>query len=181
MCCTQRMPVLRSASPLRTSLPLSKVLRHVFRSTLKAAVVCGVLSGLCVWRMARAQGVRETRPLVSNADLGTDPECIHKDIWPPGRPKPGHPTIEEKREFIRVVSEDARQAEEEIGVPAAALVAMAIHESGFGFSRLALNANNVLGYKFPVRDVPPSVRRYSLKNCFVNPGESVDYAMFVSV
>src|SRR5690242_18005255 len=117
MCCTQRMPALRSASVLRTSLALSTALRRVFRSTLKVAVLCGVLSGLCALhiRMARAQGVPAARPLVGDADLGTDPECIHKDIWPPGRPKPGHPTLEEKREFIRLVSEDARRAEEEAG------------------------------------------------------------------
>ena len=61
-------------------------------------------------------------------------------------PKPEHPTQEEKRRFIQSISTHATNAEARFGAPAAALVAMAIIESGFGFTRLALNANDLFGY-----------------------------------
>jgi flagellum-specific peptidoglycan hydrolase FlgJ len=41
-------------------------------------------------------------------------------------------------------------AEERYGVPAAALVAMAIAESGYGWTRLAINTDNLFAWKhFP--------------------------------
>lgn len=61
--------------------------------------------------------------------------------------KPGHPTREEKMAFIREVSPLAINAEKKHGVPASALVAMAIGESGYGWTRVALEANNPFGWK----------------------------------
>ena len=43
----------------------------------------------------------------------------------------------------------ARIAQAKYGVPGAVLAAMAIHESGYGRTRLAILANNVLAFKYP--------------------------------
>lgn len=61
--------------------------------------------------------------------------------------KPGHPTAEEKMAFIREVSQLAINTEKKHGVPASALAAMAIGESGYGWTRVALHANNLFGWK----------------------------------
>jgi mannosyl-glycoprotein endo-beta-N-acetylglucosaminidase len=64
--------------------------------------------------------------------------------------KPGHPTASEQRAFVEEVARLATTAEERYGVPAAALVAMAIAESGYGWTRLAINTNNLFAWKhFP--------------------------------
>ncbi|HJR50615.1 MAG TPA: glucosaminidase domain-containing protein [Gemmatimonadales bacterium] len=42
----------------------------------------------------------------------------------------------------------ATRAEERHGVPATAIMAMAILESGYGWTRLAQNTNNLLGWKY---------------------------------
>ena len=62
--------------------------------------------------------------------------------------KPGHPTAEERFAFIREVNQLAIKAERTHGVPATVLAAMAIVESGYGWTRMALHANNVFGWKF---------------------------------
>ena len=64
--------------------------------------------------------------------------------------KPGHPTASEQRAFVEEVARLATTAEERYGVPAAALMAMAIAESGYGWTRLAINTNNLFAWKhFP--------------------------------
>jgi hypothetical protein len=64
--------------------------------------------------------------------------------------KPGHPTASEQEAFVDEVARLATRAEDRYGVPAAALVAMAIAESGYGWTRLALNTNNLFAWKhFP--------------------------------
>jgi uncharacterized FlgJ-related protein len=49
---------------------------------------------------------------------------------------------------VREVSELALKAEKSHGVPASALAAMAIAESGYGYTRIALDANNLFAWKF---------------------------------
>jgi hypothetical protein len=63
-------------------------------------------------------------------------------------PKPGHPTPEERAAFVRDVSELAVKAEKMHGVPAGALAAVAIAESVYGTTRVALHANNLFAWKF---------------------------------
>jgi hypothetical protein len=63
-------------------------------------------------------------------------------------PQPGHPTISERKAFVDDVSRYALNAERKYGVPAPAIVAMAIHESGYGYTRIGLNANNLFGFKW---------------------------------
>lgn len=63
-------------------------------------------------------------------------------------PQPGHPTIAERDSYVAEIGRYAREAEATYGVPAAALTAMACNESGFGWTRIALHANNLFGWKW---------------------------------
>jgi hypothetical protein len=99
--------------------------------------------------------------------------------------KPGHPTASEQRAFIEEVARLATAAEERYGVPAAALVAMAIAESGYGWTRLAINTNNLFAWKhFP--DSATEGREYWVLECqpdepgnrfvvFADRAEAVDF------
>jgi hypothetical protein len=68
--------------------------------------------------------------------------------WGCDDPQPGHPTAAERNAFVEEVGSFAIRAEERHGVPAAAITAMAILESGYGWTRLAQNTNNLLGWKY---------------------------------
>ncbi|WP_191060906.1 glucosaminidase domain-containing protein [Geminicoccus harenae] len=68
--------------------------------------------------------------------------------WGCQQPQPGHPTQAEERTFVDEVGRLAQQAEREHGVPAAALTAMAIQESGYGWTRMAQETNNLLAWKY---------------------------------
>ena len=62
--------------------------------------------------------------------------------------KPGHPTPEERAAFVHEISELAVKAEKTHGVPASALAAIAIAESGYGWTRIAIEANNLFAWKY---------------------------------
>jgi hypothetical protein len=68
--------------------------------------------------------------------------------WGCEDPQPGHPTTAEERAFVEEVGTLATRAERDHGVPAAAIAAMAILESGYGWTRLAQNTNDLLGWKY---------------------------------
>ena len=68
--------------------------------------------------------------------------------WGCFEPQPGHPTEAERRAFVEEVAPLATRAGERHGVPATAIMAMAILESGYGWTRLAQNTNNLLGWKY---------------------------------
>jgi hypothetical protein len=68
--------------------------------------------------------------------------------WGCFEPQPGHPTAAEKEAFLEEVASLATRAEERHGVPATAIAAMAILESGYGWTRLAQNTNNLMGWKY---------------------------------
>jgi uncharacterized FlgJ-related protein len=94
-------------------------------------------------------------------------------VWGCYGTKPGHPTPEERAAFIRDVSELAMRAEKAHGVPASALAAIAIAESGYGWTRVALDANNVFAWKFvpgpaqPLKAyLPACERRRGIKERF---------------
>ena len=69
-------------------------------------------------------------------------------VWGCYGTKPGHPTAAEREAFIREVSALAVKAEKTHGVPASALAAIAISESGYGWTRLAIDANNLFAWKY---------------------------------
>jgi hypothetical protein len=75
--------------------------------------------------------------------------------------KPGHPTSEERAAFVREVSELAVKAEQTHGVPASALAAIAIAESSYGYTRIAIDANNLFAWKF-VPAAANKVKQYVL-------------------
>lgn len=60
---------------------------------------------------------------------------------------PGHPTFEEKQRFSSAAIASGGRMERDFGVPAEAIAAMAILESGYGWTRTALFANNYFGWK----------------------------------
>lgn len=68
--------------------------------------------------------------------------------WGCYNPRPGHPTIEEKTIFVNYVKPLAQEMERQGGPPAAGVIAIAANESGFGWTRTALMANNLFGWKF---------------------------------
>jgi len=68
--------------------------------------------------------------------------------WGCTQPQPGHPTSAEERTFVKEVGGLAQAAERRHGVPAAAITAMAIQESGYGWTRTAQETNNLLAWKY---------------------------------
>ncbi|HEX5063512.1 MAG TPA: glucosaminidase domain-containing protein [Kofleriaceae bacterium] len=68
--------------------------------------------------------------------------------WGPYDPQPGHPTQADRDAFVAQISQYAEEGEQRYGTPAADIIAMACNESGFGWTRIALNANNLFGYKW---------------------------------
>lgn len=58
-----------------------------------------------------------------------------------------YPSIKMKEDFINEISRYAMKANEKWGIPASAIIGMAIQESGYGTTRIAMNANNLFGIK----------------------------------
>jgi hypothetical protein len=98
-------------------------------------------------------------------------------------PLPGHPTTAEQQAFVTDVGRLATAAEQEHGVPAAAVAAMAIQESGYGWTDLAQQTNDILAWKYTtaeaaggrdswVLDCGTSRDRYIV---FADRSEAVDY------
>ena len=76
------------------------------------------------------------------------PAIVLAQTWDCYAPQPGHPTSAEKTAFINEMKVYAQEAEATYGTPAAALLAMACNESGYGFTRIAIYANNYFGWKW---------------------------------
>lgn len=57
-------------------------------------------------------------------------------------------TDQVKKDWIAKMTPVAQEAERVHGVPAAALIAMSINESGFGTTKIFVNANNAFGWKY---------------------------------
>jgi hypothetical protein len=85
---------------------------------------------------------------LSLALLVSLPERALAGVWGCHGTKPGHPTPEERIAFVREVGAFAVQAEKKHGVPASALAALSIAESGYGYTRVAIEANNLFAWKF---------------------------------
>lgn len=62
-------------------------------------------------------------------------------------PSRSTPTQREQEAFVNEIAEYAVQAQEKWGVPASAIIGMAIIESGYGTTRIAHHANNIFGIK----------------------------------
>lgn len=92
--------------------------------------------------------------------------------------KPGHPTPAERLAFIREASDLAVKAEAKHGVPASALTALAIVESGYGWTRLALEANNFFAWK----SAPSAAagRKFFVSKCHSRAGGKNRFVIFAS-
>lgn len=62
-------------------------------------------------------------------------------------PVSGVPSAQMKNDFIKEISTYAVEANKKWGIPASAIIGMAILESGYGTTRIAVNANNIFGVK----------------------------------
>ena len=94
-------------------------------------------------------GFDDERAVVGSAEAPANvPVASASEAWGCAEPQPGHPTAAERRAFVEEVAAHATRAEERHGVPAAAIAAMAIQESGYGWTQLAQNTNNLLGWKY---------------------------------
>ena len=118
----------------------------------------------CVGRRNAASALRAAA--LSLTLLGAAETAVPAEAWSCHGAKPGHPTADERVRFVREASELALRAEKKHGVPAAALAAIAIAESTYGWTRPALEANNLFAWKASralVREgkafVPPCDRR----------------------
>lgn len=92
-----------------------------------------------------ACGTGPGEDVASVGSAQTDPNDPRWDCY---APEPGHPTPAEKSAFIVDNAPAAQEAEQTYGVPAAAILAMAAVEGGYGFTRTAKLANNSFGYKY---------------------------------
>jgi hypothetical protein len=79
--------------------------------------------------------------------------------------------------FIQDVSRLATEAEKGHGVPAAALAAMAALESGSGWTRTAINANNLFGWKY-VSDQASGGRGFWVLECQPPEDRNNRYVVF---
>lgn len=68
--------------------------------------------------------------------------------WDCYNPQPSHPTTAEKTSYVNEIKVYAQEAETTYGVPAAALIAMACNESGYGWTRIGQYGNNLFGWKW---------------------------------
>lgn len=72
----------------------------------------------------------------------------------------GHPTKKEQKEFIDSIKPFIDSISKEKSVPRKTILAMAILESGYGFTRIGYYANNLFGMKVFTKD---STNFYALK------------------
>ncbi|MBB5429133.1 hypothetical protein HDG40_007328 [Paraburkholderia sp. JPY158] len=77
-----------------------------------------------------------------------NPPDVNDTNWGCYDALPTHPTASEKASFVAEIAPLAQAAERDGGPPAAGLLAMSALESGFGWTRIALFANNLFGWKF---------------------------------
>lgn len=80
---------------------------------------------------------------VSDSNLQEDP-LLNDDCYAPSH----SPTTADKDQWVRSLVESAKDAERIHGVPAAAMIAIASRESGYGLTKLYKGAKNPFGYKW---------------------------------
>jgi len=108
--------------------------------------------------------------------------------WGCYNPQPGHPTDGEKTAWIALAAPHAQEAEALYGVPAAAILAMTANEGGYGWTRTALYANNVFGWKWSSSGAAGGRGYYTLtcqpssdpNNKYVTFADANDAILFVS-
>jgi hypothetical protein len=109
--------------------------------------------------------------------LGNHPSAAAE--WGCYDPQPGHPTAAEKQGFVDELRSLTPAVEQKYGVPAGALAAMAIIESGYGWTRTALGANNLFGWKFNSPQAAGGRASFTLE-CQPPEDENNHYVSFAS-
>jgi hypothetical protein len=128
------------------------------RATLGASLVLITgLSACAGWRGERESASARAAP---EAPVPASSPAVGAGCF---EPLPGHPTTAERREFVEDVSRLATTAEERHGVPAAAIAAMAIQESGYGWTPLAQNTNDILGWKYTTAEAAGGRESWTLE------------------
>ncbi len=123
------------------------------------------------------QQLRFRAAAVLLAALFCGPNPAAAEDWPCLAPKPGHPTAEEKEAFFRALQPLAQEAERRHGPPAAVLLAIAMNESRYGWTRFALEANNFFGMKFLDSDAAGGREAWTLE-CESGSGAGTRYIRF---
>ena len=90
-------------------------------------------------------------------------------------PIPGHPTSAEQHAFVTEISRLAIAAEQDHGVPAAAIAAMAIQESGYGWTTLAQHTNDILAWKYTTASAAGG-RDFWVLNCGTSSDRYIVFA-----
>ena len=75
----------------------------------------------------------------------------------------GHPTPQESAQFIKEIQEDVVDIAKKNDLPPSVIMGMAILESGYGYSRNAIMANNFFGLKW-WRNSPNSIQMKGVPN-----------------
>lgn len=107
------------------------------------------------------------------------PALVFAQTWGCYDPQPGHPTSAEKTAFINEMKTYAQEAEATYGTPAAALLAMACNESGYGFTRIAIYAKNYFGWKW-YSSTAAGGRTYWILDCQPASDPNNKYVVFSS-
>jgi hypothetical protein len=122
---------------------MSNLAAEVYRE--RAKIWLAVVPLAAAMLLSCSATVDEDESLEAASAAQTNPNDPSWDCY---APEPGHPTAAEKASFFATHAAAAQEAERSYGVPAAALLAMAAVEGGYGFTRIALFAKNTFGYKF---------------------------------
>ncbi len=130
-----------------TVLPVSGVLHPVVEGDTVANLA--ERYGVSAARIIAANGLEEPYALSANQVLlvpGAQPlpptPATRVAEWPAPGTGDRH-----KRQFIEAAAAAAQESQRRLGVPASVTIAQAIHESYWGTSTLARNANNFFGIK----------------------------------
>jgi LysM repeat protein len=171
-----------------------------------SGVLHAVLEGDTVTNLAERYGVTAARLVEANGLEEPFALAVGQKLLVPGaQPLPPTPATRvaewpapgtgdrNKRQFIEAAAVAAQDSQRRLGIPASVIIAQAIHESYWGTSKLARNANNFFGIK--ARNGEGSAGTYWMDawevingedvvvpepfRAYGNPGESfIDHGLF---
>ena len=147
---------------------------RVFLAYVRSGWLCFVL---LAWVATAAPQVQPARLLDLSAHFEQGFLNSSDDNWGCYDPKPGHPTDTEKTKFFNDVRPLAQSAEHKFGVAASGLIAMSMLESGYGWTRTAINANNFFGYKFTTAEAAGNRKSWTL-DCQPKSDPNNKYVIF---
>lgn len=114
----------------------------------------------------------------STKEPGSDALALEDDMC--YSPQSGHPTANDRSHWISTSLAYAQEAESLYGTPAGVLLAMSAVESGYGWTKTALNANNPFGFKYTNSDAAGGRGFYTL-TCQPAADQNNKYIMFANM